>query len=155
LCAKKGFWHISNLEINNLKRIDEMRKILFATSALVGATAIASSALAGGTHAVEQAKPNAGALTVMVGGQIDFQAGFSGEAAPGQRSGRLSNDTEIHVQVSGSTDSFDYGAVIELNADIQLMLTMMAVTLIKLSSSLKMMVSVALNLVATLVLLRL
>lgn len=97
-----------------------MRKILFATSALVGATAIASSALAGGTHAVEQAKPNAGALTVMVGGQIDFQGGLVDQDVtnPGERDGRFSNDTEIHVQVSGSTDSFDYGAVIELNADI-------------------------------------
>lgn len=98
-----------------------MRKILFATSALVGATAIASSAMAGGTHAAEQAKPNAGALTVMVGGQIDFQGGIADQdlaTAAAARDGRFSNDTEIHVIVKGSTDSFDYGAVVELNADI-------------------------------------
>jgi outer membrane protein OmpU len=97
-----------------------MKKILFATSALVGAAAFASSALAGGTHAAEPAKANAGALTVMVGGQIDFQASAADQdlVTANENDNRFANDTEIHVQASGSTENFDYGAVVELNADI-------------------------------------
>lgn len=87
-----------------------MKKLL-ATSALVGAAALfATSANA--------------APSVSVGGQIDFQAGFtdqdsSYETGANSRDAKFRNDTEIHVSAEGKTDSgLTYGAVIELEADV-------------------------------------
>jgi len=67
------------------------------------------------------------ALALNVGGFIDFQAGFTDQdsafegtgAAGNSREFKTQNDTEIHVRVDGKTDSgINYGAVIELNADV-------------------------------------
>ncbi len=59
-----------------------------------------------------------------VGGEINFQAGFSDndaafETGPFSRDMKFANDTEIHLNAEGTTDSgLTYGAVIELEADV-------------------------------------
>lgn len=109
-----------------------MKKLLLATSALVGLASTA--ALAGGGHAPAAATPtsaNAGALNVMVGGFInvehsiadqDNNAGNQGitstNTAGTTRDTSFTNDAEIHITVAGSAEDFDYGGVIELNAQI-------------------------------------
>ncbi len=109
-----------------------MKKLLLATSALVGLASTA--ALAGGGHAPATAAPasvNAGALNVMVGGFInvehaivdqedgaDSQGLNSPNSAGNTRDASFTNDAEIHVTVAGSAEDFDYGGVIELNAQL-------------------------------------
>lgn len=84
-----------------------MKKLLIATSALIGAAAVATSAQA------EDPK-------VMVGGVIDFQAGFvSDDLDANQRGHAFRNDTEVSFTVHGKTDNgLGYGAVVDLEADI-------------------------------------
>ncbi len=85
-----------------------MKNILLGTSALVGAALIASAALA------EDPK-------VMVGGVIDFQAGYGNGDAIGGSERRIGfrNDTEINVSVEGKSDAgLGYGAVVDLEGDI-------------------------------------
>ncbi len=109
-----------------------MKKLLLATSALVGLASTA--ALAGGGHAPATATPasaNAGALNVMVGGFINvehsigdqdnnaFDQGINSSNSSGTlRETSFTNDAEIHITVAGSAEDFDYGGVIELNAQI-------------------------------------
>lgn len=87
-----------------------MKKILLGTSAL------ASIVLAGNVYAADP--------TVTVGGFIDFQAGLVDQEnaySTGSLAHDLNfqNDTEVHIKASGKTDGgLEYGAVIELNADI-------------------------------------
>jgi len=99
-----------------------MKKFLLGTTALISLSA-ASAAMAGGSHAPAAAAPaNTGGLTVMIGGNFNFQAAFLGEdtvLAPvdNKRKEEFRNDTSINLTAAGSTEDFDYGAVIELNAD--------------------------------------
>jgi hypothetical protein len=84
-----------------------MKKFLIGTSALIGAAMIAGAAQA------EDPK-------VMVGGVIDFQAGFaSDDLDAAQRGHGFRNDTEITFTVHGKADNgLGYGAVIDLEADV-------------------------------------
>jgi outer membrane protein OmpU len=84
-----------------------MKNILLGTSALVGAALVAGAALA------EDPK-------VLIGGVIDFQAGYtSQDADAGLREQAFRNDTEINVSVEGKSDNgLGYGAVIDLEADV-------------------------------------
>jgi predicted porin len=97
-----------------------MKKFLLGTTALISMSA-ASAAFAGGSHAPAPAAPaNTGGLTVMVGGNYNFQWVSRDDdeaAASNQRNQIIRNDTVLDFTASGSTDSFDYGAVIQLNAD--------------------------------------
>ena len=101
-----------------------MKKFLLGTTALISMSA-ASAALAGGSHAPAAAAPaNTGGLTVMVGGEFDFQYNSKSQdlegtnvGDAGKRNDIFRNDTKINVTAAGSTDSFDYGAVIELVGD--------------------------------------
>ena len=103
-----------------------MKKLLLGTTALIGAVAISTSAIAGGAaHSSKAASAAAGSnLNVTVGGFIDFQAGFADqdsafETGANSREYKFQNDTEVHVNVSGQSDNgLKYGAVIELEADI-------------------------------------
>lgn len=101
-----------------------MKKILLATSMLVGAVSFAGAANAGGMAAAPAAAPAASGLSVNVGGFIDFQAGFADqdsayEVGANSRDAKFQNDTEIHFSVEGLADNgLKYGAVIELNADV-------------------------------------
>lgn len=84
-----------------------MKKFLIGTTALIGAAMIAGAAQA------EDPK-------VMVGGVIDFQAGFaSDDLDANQRSHGFRNDTEVSFSVHGKADNgLGYGAVIDLEADV-------------------------------------
>jgi len=84
-----------------------MKNLLIATSALVGAAALATAAQA------EDPK-------VMVGGVIDFQAGFaSDDRDAAQRGHGFRNDSEVSFTVHGKSDNgLGYGAVIDLEADV-------------------------------------
>lgn len=92
-----------------------MKKLL-STTAIIGAVAFATSA-------------NAADLQVNVGGFLDFQAGYvsddivgEGAAAtplPDANELNFNNDAEIHFSIDGKADNgLEYGAVIELEADI-------------------------------------
>ena len=84
-----------------------MKKILLGTTAIIGAVSFASVAAAD-------------APRVTVGGFIDFQAASVDDdaAAALERDYGFRNDTEIHFNVDGKTDSgLGYGAVIEMEAD--------------------------------------
>lgn len=92
-----------------------MKKLL-STTAIIGAVAFATSA-------------SAADLQVNVGGFLDFQAGYTqddiigdGGAGAAQRDASVANfnnDTEIHFSIDGKADNgLEYGAVIELEADI-------------------------------------
>jgi hypothetical protein len=92
-----------------------MKKLLLGTTVLFGAAALATSA---------QAAPS-----VSVGGFIDFQAGATDQDAAFEtgataragdsREFKFQNDTEIHVSVTGVSDTgLTYGANIELEADV-------------------------------------
>lgn len=85
-----------------------MKKILLATTALIGASSmIAGAAIAGD-------------LKVTIGGVADFQAGIMGDDLDGsQRAQGFRNDTEINFTVSGVADNgLEYGAEIDLEADV-------------------------------------
>jgi outer membrane protein OmpU len=84
-----------------------MKKILLATTGLVGA------ALFAGAASAETPK-------VTLGGYADFQAGYtSDDFDAGNREVGFRNDNEITVRVDGKTDAgLGYGAVIDLEADI-------------------------------------
>ncbi len=91
-----------------------MKKFLLGTTAFVAAATLATAAQAGDNG-----------LNVELGGFADFQAGFADQdtaftaTGANSRDFKIQNDTEIHVKVSGKTDSgLGYGAVIELNADV-------------------------------------
>jgi hypothetical protein len=92
-----------------------MKKLL-STTAIIGAVAFATSA-------------SAADLQVNVGGFLDFQAGYTSDdiigdsaAGAGQDDANeinFNNDTEVHFTVDGKADNgLEYGAVIELEADI-------------------------------------
>jgi len=102
-----------------------MKKFLLGTTALISMTA-ASAAMAGGSHAPAVAAPaNTGGLTVMVGGKLDFQSAFisqdenatNGTGGAASSNQLFRNDTRLNVTAAGSTENFDYGAVVELNTD--------------------------------------
>ncbi len=108
-----------------------MKKILLATTALIAGATIGSAAFAGGdpvsgvAYASGHSKPtNQENLSVIVGGHIDFQAGFADQEAAfetgaNSREYKFQNDTEIHVRAEGTADNgLTYGAVIELEADV-------------------------------------
>lgn len=85
-----------------------MKKVLLATTAILGVVGFASVAAAD-------------APRVTVGGFIDFQAGYVNEDANAinNKDYGFRNDTEIHFSIDGKTDrGLGYGAVIELEADI-------------------------------------
>ncbi len=89
-----------------------MKKLL-STTAILGAVAFATSA-------------NAADLQVNVGGFLDFQAGYTSDDIVGEAGAltnaneiNFNNDAEIHFSVDGKADNgLEYGAVIELEADI-------------------------------------
>lgn len=89
-----------------------MKKLL-STTAILGAVAFATSA-------------NAADLQVNVGGFLDFQAGYVSDDIVSETAGvptanevNFNNDAEIHFTVDGKADNgLEYGAVIELEADI-------------------------------------
>lgn len=98
-----------------------MKKFLLGTTALISLSA-ASAAMAGGSHTPAAAEPaNTGGLTVLVGGTLDFQSVFRNEdretGGNNEKNEFFRNDTVLNFTAAGSTDSFDYGAVIELVAD--------------------------------------
>ncbi len=80
---------------------------------LIGTTALISAALIAGAAQAEDPK-------VMVGGVIDFQAGFaSDDLDANQRGHGFRNDTEVSFSVHGKADNgLGYGAVIDLEADV-------------------------------------
>ncbi|MCP5361555.1 MAG: porin [Hyphomicrobiales bacterium] len=91
-----------------------MKQTILTTTALAGVVGImtASNALAEG-------------LDLSIGGEINFQAGFSDQDSPFDTTGaftrdvKFANDTEIHFNVSGEADNgLKYGAVIDLEADV-------------------------------------
>jgi len=84
-----------------------MKKILLATTGLVGAALVAGAASA------ETPK-------VTLGGYADFQAGYtSDDFDAGHRDLGFRNDNEITIHVDGKTDGgLGYGAVVDLEADI-------------------------------------
>lgn len=84
-----------------------MKKILLATTGLVGA------ALISGAASAETPK-------VTLGGFADFQAGYTSENNDGARRDiGFRNDNEITIHVDGKTDAgLGYGAVVDLEADI-------------------------------------
>jgi hypothetical protein len=85
-----------------------MKKVLFGTTALVGA-----ALLAGAAHA-ESPK-------VTVGGFLDFQAGWlmNSENDAGNRNYGFRNDTEVSFKIDGVADSgLKYGGEISLEADV-------------------------------------
>lgn len=111
-----------------------MKKFLLGTTALVGLAA-STAAVAGGSHYAAPAggsAVNAGGLTVIVGGVIDSQISITDQEntartgnvhAPVNGTQELNDfdfatDAEIHFTVAGSAEDFDYGAVIELNTNI-------------------------------------
>lgn len=86
-----------------------MKKLL-STTAIIGAVAFATSA-------------SAADLQVNVGGFLDFQAGYTSDDIVGETDDaneiNFNNDTEVHFSVDGKADNgLEYGAVIELEADI-------------------------------------
>lgn len=87
-----------------------MKKILLATTGLVGAALVASAASAD-SHTTPK---------VTIGGFIDFQAGFLSDDLDGNQRGHgFRNDTEISFQIDGkSASGLGYGAVIDLEADV-------------------------------------
>lgn len=100
-----------------------MKKFLLGTTALISLSA-ASAAMAGGSHTPAAAEPaNTGGLTVLVGGKVDFQAPFISQDENATLGNTLSSnnifrtDTTVNVTAAGSTDSFDYGAVVEMIGD--------------------------------------
>lgn len=84
-----------------------MKKILLGTTALIGASLLASVA------AAEAPK-------VTVGGNSTFEAGWvSEDQDAGLRSYGLRNDNEINVNVDGKSDAgLEYGAELILEADV-------------------------------------
>ena len=84
-----------------------MKKFLIGTSALIGAALVAVTA-----HAEDP--------KVLVGGVIDFQAGYVNEDYDAnKRDYGFRNDTEVSVAVQGRSDyGLGYGAVIDLEADV-------------------------------------
>lgn len=81
-----------------------MKNILLTSAAFV---LLAGSALAG-----EGPK-------VVVGGDIDFQAGWTDDDLTGQRDYSFRNDTEVSIGVHGKSDNgLGYGAEIDLEADV-------------------------------------
>lgn len=85
-----------------------MKKVLLATTAILGVVGFASVAAAD-------------APRVTVGGFIDFQGAYLDEDAVGlnNKDYGFRNDTEIHFSIDGKTDrGLGYGAVIELEADL-------------------------------------
>lgn len=85
-----------------------MKKILLATSALIGA----SSMIAGAALADD--------LKVNFGGASDVQMGIANDDKDaGQRAQGLRNDNELNVTVRGVADNgLEYGAKIDLEADV-------------------------------------
>lgn len=87
-----------------------MKKILLATSALIGATAL----FAGAANAAETPK-------ITLGGFSNFQAGVeSGNdlKTAGMRSGAFRTDNVVTLRVAGKSDmGLGYGAGIDLSAD--------------------------------------
>ena len=89
-----------------------MKKLL-STTAILSAFAFAGAA-------------NAADLQVNVGGFLDFQAGYVNDkiihetgASANANEFNFNNDTEIHFSVDGKADNgLEYGAVVELKADI-------------------------------------
>ncbi len=87
-----------------------MKKLL-STTAILGALAFSAT------------PAEAANLQVNVGGFLDFQAGYIdddvNESLPGHNKVTFNNDAEIHFTVEGKADNgLEYGAVIELEADI-------------------------------------
>ncbi|MCB2082129.1 MAG: porin [Rickettsiales bacterium] len=88
-----------------------MRKVFLYTTVLAGLCGVAIKAEARG-------------LDVIVGGEINFQAGYADQKSAfktGQytRETKFANDTEVHVNVEGQVDNgVRYGAVIEMEADV-------------------------------------
>jgi hypothetical protein len=119
-----------------------MKKLLLASTALVGFAATAAQAGGGHVPAEATAPANSGGITVMVGGHMNFEGSYTdqdGNAGVNDRSGQpgltgipdvagsagnardvhfATPNTEINVTAAGSTENFDYGAVVELNADV-------------------------------------
>ncbi len=100
-----------------------MKKFLTGTTALIALSA-STAALAGGSHDVTSvtAPANTGGLTVMVGGKFNFQSVFlsqdeNASLGQGDRNVFFRNDTQLNFTAAGSTENFDYGAVIEVEAD--------------------------------------
>ena len=83
-----------------------MKKIILTTTALFLSAATA----------------DASKLDLSVGGFADFQAGFVDNDVSTDPDGTetlFRNDTELHFAIEGRSDlGFEYGAVIELNADV-------------------------------------
>lgn len=85
-----------------------MKKILLATTTLIGAAGLfAGAALADSPK-------------VTLGGFADFQVGITGEDNDaGERSSAFRSDTEISIKIDGKTDGgLGYGGEVDLEADV-------------------------------------
>lgn len=94
-----------------------MKKFLLATSSLFTVFAVSVS-----IAQAEPEKKKIGALEFEIGGFMDFQTGLLDQDYPydfDTRNHHFSNDTEIHFNISSvSSSGLEYGAVIELEADV-------------------------------------
>jgi predicted porin len=109
-------------------------KTLLGTTALLTTVALSSAALAGGEPMMNKSHTSAAAPkaamskgvgpSVTIGGIINAQAGISDndsnfETGTFSRDFKFANDTEVHVNVAGESDTgLRYGATIELEADV-------------------------------------
>jgi len=96
----------------------KMKKFLLGTTALIS-MATASSAFAGGSNAPAAATPaNTGGLTVMVGGKLDVQGAFTQQDLDtGDTNSVIRDDAKLNFTAAGSTENYDYGAVVQVNAN--------------------------------------
>jgi len=103
----RSFLHLWFLYITLNLGLERMKKILVATTALIGASLVASAA-------------DAADLKVAVGGFADFQVGIMEDDLDGnQRAQGFRNDTEVTFSVDGVADNgLMYGANIDLEADV-------------------------------------
>lgn len=84
-----------------------MKKVLLATTALIGALSISSAAMA--------QEP----LSVTVGGYVDVAGAHVGQSQDGgSRSSDLRTSSEVHIRAEGTTDNgLTYGAFVQLEGD--------------------------------------
>ena len=95
-----------------------MKIRLLATVSLFAMAFQPIGAIAHSAHQHGAAKAVKNGITI--GGAIDWQAGYTSQDNDAdQRSPGFRSDTEVHVTFRGESDhGFDYGAVIELEADV-------------------------------------
>jgi predicted porin len=94
-----------------------MKKVLLATSALLGVVALSGAALA---QPAGKTVVNQGPTTITLGGTSEFQAGFvDQDRDAGTRGYGFRNDNEIKLNIDNNSDNgLNYGATVVLETDI-------------------------------------